>query len=91
MIVARRFVISGRVQGVGYRYFAYDAAEREGVTGLVRNLVDRRVEVVAEGDEEAMFRFELALRMGPGHARVDEVETEILAPGGRFVGFAIRG
>ena len=44
MRVARRYLISGRVQGVGFRYFAKDVADREGVTGWVRNLPDGRVE-----------------------------------------------
>ena len=52
MRVARRFVVRGRVQGVGFRYFAADAARREGVSGAVRNLDDGTVEAVAEGDAE---------------------------------------
>jgi acylphosphatase len=91
MIVARRFLISGRVKGVGFRYYAWDLAEREGVTGFVRNLPDRRVEVVAEGDAEAMERFERALRQGPPAARVDDVETELLPPTGRYPAFSVRG
>lgn len=73
MLVGRRFVVTGRVQGVGYRYFARDAARREGIHGAVRNLADGRVEVTAEGDAEAMDRFERALRRGPTGARVDDV------------------
>jgi acylphosphatase len=73
MRVARRFVISGRVQGVGFRYFARDAALREGVTGWVRNLPDGTVEARIEGEREAVTRVERALRVGPRGARVDEV------------------
>jgi acylphosphatase len=91
MLVARRYVIAGRVTGVGFRYFVYETAEREGVGGWARNLYDRRVEVLAEGDADALMRFELALRRGPPGARVDDVETEVLAPPGRFPGFSIRG
>ena len=91
MLVARKYVISGRVTGVGFRYFVYDVAQRECVTGWARNLPDLRVEALAEGDEEAVMRFELAIRRGPPGARVDEVETEVLAPTGRFPGFSIRG
>lgn len=90
MIVSRRFVIRGRVQGVGFRFFAEDAAEWEGVRGFVRNLPDGRVEAVAEGDAEAVARFEMALRRGPRGARVDDVEVETLPPGGRYHGFTIR-
>jgi acylphosphatase len=46
---AYRYLVKGRVQGVGYRYFALRTAERLGVTGFVRNLSDGRVEVVGEG------------------------------------------
>jgi acylphosphatase len=73
MRVARRFVISGRVQGVGFRYFARDAALREGVTGWVRNLPNGTVEARIEGEREAVTRVERALRVGPRGARVDEV------------------
>lgn len=89
MLVARRYIIRGRVQGVGFRFFVEDAASLEGVRGFVRNLPDGRVEVVAEGDAEAMSRFELAIRRGPLQARVDEVETDVIEPSGRFVGFSI--
>ncbi len=90
MIVARKFTISGRVQRVGFRWFAIEAASREGVTGWVQNLPDGRVEVLAEGEAEAVERFERAVRRGPGSARVDSVETDILAPTGRFHGFSSR-
>ena len=76
MRVARRFLVSGRVQGVGFRYFTQDIARREGLTGVVRNLPDGRVEVVAEGDERALTRLEAALRRGPSHARVEHVEVD---------------
>lgn len=87
MTVARRYVVSGRVQRVGFRWFTVERASVEGLTGWVRNLPDGRVEVLAEGDAEAVERFERALRQGPPHARVDEVETEILTPAGRHPGF----
>ena len=91
MIVARKLVVSGRVQRVGFRWFTIDAAEREGLTGWVRNLPDGRVEALAEGDAEAVERFERFIRSGPPSARVDEVETEIVAPTGRLPGFTARG
>jgi acylphosphatase len=88
MTVARRFVLSGRVQGVGFRWFTVERAEFEGITGWVSNRPDGRVEVLAEGEAEAVERFERAIRQGPRRARVDEVETEILAPTGRHPGFS---
>ena len=91
MVIARRYLIAGRVQGIGFRFFTYDAAEREGIQGWVRNLPDRRVEVLAEGDAEAMMRFEIAIRRGPAGARVDEVEVDVVAPVRTFLGFSVRG
>ncbi len=91
MIVARHYYLSGRVQGVGFRFFAYDAAQREGIQGWVRNLPDRRVEVVAEGEAESVTRFEAVLRRGPAGARVDDCEVEIEPPTGRYPGFSVRG
>jgi acylphosphatase len=82
MRVARRFVISGRVQGVGFRWFAQDTAMREGATGWVRNLPDGRVEALVEGENEAVTRVERALRSGPRGARVDDVFVDVEEPGG---------
>jgi acylphosphatase len=57
MRVARRFVVSGRVQGVGFRYFTQETAQREGATGWVRNLPDGRVELQVTGDENELRAF----------------------------------
>jgi acylphosphatase len=90
MRVARRYVIAGRVQGVGFRWFAHDAAAIEGVHGWVRNLADGTVEVVAEGDGASVDRLEAAVRRGPAQARVERVDVEDIAPAGRTTGFEIR-
>lgn len=90
MKIARRYVIAGRVQGVGFRWFTHDAAAREGVHGWVRNLADGSVEVVAEGDVESIDRLEAAVRRGPSSARVERVDVEEHAPVGRVAGFEIR-
>jgi acylphosphatase len=90
MIVARRYVIGGRVQGVGFRYFAAAAAAREGITGWVRNVPGGRVEISAEGDIDALDRFERSLRHGPPHARVDDVAVDDMIPTGREAGFTIK-
>jgi acylphosphatase len=91
MLVARRFVVHGRVQGVGFRFHAEVAARREGLSGFVRNAHDGAVEAEVEGDAEAVDRFELAIRRGPAGARVDTVETTELPPRGRHTGFMVRG
>jgi len=88
--IARRYTIGGRVQGVGFRYFAQDAAAREGLHGWVRNRPDGSVEALAEGDADAVERFERSIRSGPPAARVDHVEVEHTVPDGRATGFSIR-
>lgn len=90
MIVARRYLISGIVQGVGFRFFAEHAATVEGISGYVRNLPDGRVEAVAEGDGEAVGRFERALSRGPRGGHVDGFQIELLPVAG-LTGFTIRG
>lgn len=75
---ARRWLISGRVQGVGFRWFISRQADRLGLTGHAANLPDGRVEVVARGVREALDDLEEALAAGPRLARVENVEkTEI--------------
>jgi acylphosphatase len=90
MRVARRFLISGRVQGVGFRFFAEAAAAREGLHGWVRNLPDGRVEIEAEGEAEAIERFERNMRQGPPGARVSDVQADDTVPSRRETGFSIR-
>lgn len=90
MVVARRYLVSGRVQGVGFRFFVEHIARQEGVSGHVRNLPDGRVEAQVEGDVMAVGRVEAALWQGPRGARVDGVETQEVAPSGRATGFRIR-
>lgn len=89
MIVARRFLIAGRVQGVGFRFFADDQARIHQVAGYARNLPDGRVEALAEGDEESVAQFERALHRGPRGALVEDVASETVPPRGRH-GFTIR-
>jgi acylphosphatase len=72
---ARRYLVSGRVQGVGFRYFVEKNAVRLGVTGWVRNLDDGRVEVQAQGTAEQLAALEGVLRQGPRWAEVRGVEV----------------
>ncbi|MGH7631624.1 MAG: acylphosphatase [Gemmatimonadales bacterium] len=86
--MTRRYLVSGRVQGVGFRWFVLRHAERNGLTGFARNLPDGRVEVVATGDAGAQDRLAAALRAGPGHASVDDVtisDEPAAPPSSRFV------
>lgn len=73
-MTARRFVIAGRVQGVGFRWFVARLARDLGLRGSARNLSDGRVEVLAAGDKARLAELETALRAGPPAARVDAVE-----------------
>jgi acylphosphatase len=75
MRLAKRYLISGRVQGVGFRYFTHAVASREGLRGWVRNLPDGRVEAAAEGEHDALERFERRIRTGPPGARVSDVQA----------------
>jgi acylphosphatase len=90
MRVARRYLISGRVQGVGFRYFTEAAAAREGLHGWVRNLADGRVEIDVEGEAEAVERFERHVRHGPPGARVSDVNVDDTVPQRRESGFSVR-
>ena len=83
-------MIIGRVQGVGFRYFTQEAAAREGVYGWVRNAPDGHVEIEAEGEAEAIERFELRIRQGPRGARVDHVNASESVPNHHNTGFEIR-
>ncbi len=78
------------MQGVGFRYFALDAARRDGLTGYVTNRDDGSVEAVAEGEAEALERFERALRRGPSRSRVEHVLVDEMAPQMQGSGFDIR-
>jgi len=89
MKAARRFVIKGRVQGVGYRYFAIRAAAESGVLGMVRNLPDGSVEAIAEGSDDAIREFRDALARGPSYAHVTAVDETPLEPTGRYRGFDV--
>ena len=87
--VARRFVIQGDVQGVGYRFFAQGAAARHQVLGQVRNCADGNVEVVAEGSAQDVEEFKKDLVTGPKWARVAQVEETDIDPTGSFSSFRI--
>lgn len=85
-----RAVIKGTVQGVGYRYFAVTRAGSLGLKGWVRNVPNGDVEVVAEGEETALARFEEMLKRGPMGAYVREVIAVHLPATGEFSDFQVR-
>ena len=87
--VARRFLISGDVQGVGYRFFAQRAAARHQVVGYVRNCPDGTVEAHAEGPANNVEAFKHDLVTGPQWAVVNQVEETSLEPKGTYSMFRI--
>jgi acylphosphatase len=87
---ARRYLIRGDVQGVGFRFFAQDAATREGLSGWVRNTADGSVEVAAEGEATALERFERHISHGPPRARVTAIDVSEDVPGDVMTDFHIR-
>jgi acylphosphatase len=86
----RRVVVSGRVQGVGFRWSAATEAERLGVSGSIRNLDDGSVEAEVAGEPDAVEQFTEWMRVGPAGARVDDLEHEDMAGDGDSAGFLIR-
>lgn len=89
MKVCRHFYVSGRVQGVNFRWSAYQEARRLGVTGWVRNLSDGRVEALACGEPHQLDVFADWLREGPPAARVESV-VDGDAPHQPFNDFQVR-
>ena len=89
-MLTRRYLISGQVQGVGYRYFAQRAGRALKLTGWVRNLSDGRVEALAYVAKRILEDFEAKLRMGPLGADVRSVEVEHSEQDAKLEGFDIR-
>jgi acylphosphatase len=83
-------IVTGRVQGVGFRDYVQRQAVRRGLTGFVRNRDDgRSVEVVAEGDDSSLSKFVDTLRNGPGMARVDDVDLRMSDEAAEFSRFSV--
>jgi acylphosphatase len=83
-------LVSGRVQGVGFRWFAEREALKRNVTGYVRNLTDGRVEIWAQAEDERLGDFCEAIRRGPPASRVDEVAMKAVPADGSFSTFRVR-
>jgi len=88
---ARRFVVRGRVQGVGFRWFVEREAHMLGIAGWVRNNFDGSVEVLAMGSCDQLSGLRLRLRQGPRAARVDDVEETDAKPVAGLNSFRIEG
>lgn len=89
MKVARKYIISGTVQGVGFRFFTQRAAARHQVLGYVRNMEDGRVEALAEGDAKSVEDFKHDLLTGPVYSRVEEIEETVLEPSNLYSSFRV--
>jgi acylphosphatase len=76
MNIAFQIIIKGRVQGVGYRYFAQRTAEQLGLCGFVRNCYNGDVEIYVEGEKEIVNHYLAILRKGPGFAYVEDLEIK---------------
>ena len=91
MEFARRYVVMGRVQGVGFRWFVENEASKLGVSGWVRNRQDGSVEVLASGTKAQLDSLYDVLRRGPRAARVDNVEVTEAVPTSDLKSFRVEG
>lgn len=90
MLVQYEITISGRVQGVGYRYFTVQKANEIGVTGWVRNSVDGGVIIIAQGIEAEIKTFIDYLYIGPTRSRVDKISTCVMQITSIFDSFSVK-
>lgn len=90
-MLTRRYLVSGHVQGVGFRRFVQKQGEAMGLSGMVRNLVDGRVEILAKGSETELGEFAKVVAKGPSASRVTSVEVDdvIRGPSLEVEGFGV--
>lgn len=88
-MIRKRFVVRGMVQGVNFRYSTLQQARLRRISGKAWNRNDGAVEVIAEGDNDALAALETWLGTGPPHANVESVEVEDLPGEPQHRGFAI--
>ena len=89
MMKKQKIIVSGRVQGVGFRYYTQKQAARIGIRGYVKNLYNGNVEVYAAGTEEQLTLLKQYLKTGPSLSHVDSIHVEDLADGPDFHSFEI--
>ena len=82
-------VVSGMVQGVGFRYHVHHSARRHYLKGWVKNLPDGKVETLAEGEDEELREFVKEVKKGARFSRVDEVQVEWVSYSNQFQAFQI--
>ena len=90
-MIARSYIVRGRVQGVGFRWFAEHESRKLGIAGWVRNNIDGAVEVLAMGSEQQLAALSAKLRQGPRAARVDDVKEMPAEPVEGLTAFRIEG
>jgi len=83
-------LVTGRVQGVGFRYFTQQTAESLGLTGWVRNLPGGEVEITAQGDEKEVKRFISRIKLGPPASLVEKIHSQKKSEATRYNHFYIR-
>ena len=88
---AKRYIVRGRVQGVGFRWFVDHEARQLGLAGWVRNNMDGTVEVLAMGNDQQLATLFSRLRQGPRAARVDDVQEILAEPIEGLTTFRIEG
>jgi acylphosphatase len=88
---AKRIIVHGRVQGVGFRYFVHHVGNRLGLTGNVRNCPDSTVEIIVEGNSTKIIEFINAVEKGPSLARVQRVDVADIPVEGKYGWFSIEG
>ena len=89
MLISRKYLIRGQVQGVGFRFFAQRSAATHQIRGYVRNLEDGRVEALAQGNEKQVEAFKHDISAGPRYAQVSDVEEIVLDPDSYYSTFRI--
>jgi acylphosphatase len=87
---AVKVIVSGLVQGVGFRYFVYREATQLGVDGYVRNLATGQVEALFCGEKGLIDEMIKAVRVGPRHASVEHIHLEEITPPANVTGFTIQ-
>jgi len=83
-------IISGRVQGVGFRHFAANQARALHIQGFIKNLYDGRIEIIAQGEKDALELFICQLNNGPRLAHVCDIEQSIFVGKENFTDFSVR-